>query len=143
MAQYGLRVTPGRSCSTPACLTTPAALRDLHPGARLACLELDRRRIESNEAMVAENYLWHERCGFDEPDEEGRVELKAMCGGDAPIDEGLRGVRRSGSRPVADRGTASPATRSGISASGTRAAVRRSRSTLCSSAASTRAPDSF
>ena len=68
-----------------------SALRDLHPGARFACHELDRRWIESNEAMVAENYLWHERYGFDEPDEEGRAELKAMCGGDAPIDEGLRG----------------------------------------------------
>ena len=57
--------------------------------------------------MVAENYLWHERYGFDEPDEEGRAELKAMRGGDAPIDEGLRGgetIRLGG--PVADRGTA-------------------------------------
>ena len=67
------------------------ALRDLHPGARFSCHELDRRWIESNDAMVAENYLWHEPYGFDEPDEEGRAELKAMCGGDAPIDEGLRG----------------------------------------------------
>ncbi len=67
------------------------AFRDLHPGARFSCHELDRRWIESNAAMVAENYLWHEPYGFDEPDEEGRAELKAMCGGDAPIDEGLRG----------------------------------------------------
>jgi glyoxylase-like metal-dependent hydrolase (beta-lactamase superfamily II) len=67
------------------------ALRDLHPGARFACHELDRRWIESNDAMVAENYLWHEPYGFERPDEAGLAELKAMCGGDAPIDEGLRG----------------------------------------------------
>jgi glyoxylase-like metal-dependent hydrolase (beta-lactamase superfamily II) len=67
------------------------ALRDLHPQARFACHELDRRWIESNDAMVAENYLWHESYGFDEPDEAGRAELKESCGGDAPIDEGLRG----------------------------------------------------
>jgi glyoxylase-like metal-dependent hydrolase (beta-lactamase superfamily II) len=67
------------------------ALRDLHPRARFACHELDRRWIESGEAMVAENYLWHEVYGFDEPDEAGRAELRALCGPDAPIDEGLRG----------------------------------------------------
>ena len=67
------------------------ALRELHPRARFACHELDRRWIESNEALVAENYLWHEAYGFDEPDEAGRAELIALCGGDAPIDEGLRG----------------------------------------------------
>ena len=67
------------------------ALRDLHPGARFACHELDRRWVESNEALVAENYLWHEAYGFDEPDEAGRAELRASCGGDAPIDTGLRG----------------------------------------------------
>ena len=67
------------------------ALRDLHPAARFACHELDRRWVESNDALVAENYLWHEAYGFDEPDEAGRAELKASCGGDAPIDTGLRG----------------------------------------------------
>lgn len=67
------------------------ALRDLHPGARFACHELDRRWIESNDAMVAENYLWHEPYGFTRPDAEALAELKAMCGGDAPIDEGLQG----------------------------------------------------
>ncbi len=67
------------------------ALRELHARARFACHELDRRWIESNDAMVAENYLWHEAYGFDEPDAAGREELKALCGGDAPIDEGLRG----------------------------------------------------
>ena len=64
------------------------ALLDLHPGARLACHELDRRWIESAEAMVAENYCWHAEYGFDPQDED---ELKALCGGDAPVDEGLRG----------------------------------------------------
>ena len=67
------------------------ALRDLHPGARFSCHELDRRWIESNEAMVAENYLWHEPYGFAEPDAAARAELTATCGGDTPIDEGLRG----------------------------------------------------
>ena len=67
------------------------ALRDLQPRARFACHELDRRWIESNAALVAENYLWHEEHGFEEPDEAGRAELHASCGGDAPIDEGLRG----------------------------------------------------
>jgi glyoxylase-like metal-dependent hydrolase (beta-lactamase superfamily II) len=67
------------------------ALRDLHPGARFVCHELDRRWIESNEALVAENYLWHEPYGFPEPDAAARAALVATCGGDAPIDEGLRG----------------------------------------------------
>jgi glyoxylase-like metal-dependent hydrolase (beta-lactamase superfamily II) len=67
------------------------ALRDLQPGARFSCHELDRRWIESNEAMVAENYLWHEPYGFDEPDEAGRAELRALCGGDSTVDLGLRG----------------------------------------------------
>jgi glyoxylase-like metal-dependent hydrolase (beta-lactamase superfamily II) len=64
------------------------ALRDLHPRARFACHELDRRWVESNDALVDENYRWHERYGFDQPD---RAELIALCGADAPIDEGLRG----------------------------------------------------
>jgi glyoxylase-like metal-dependent hydrolase (beta-lactamase superfamily II) len=67
------------------------ALRDLHPGARFSCHELDRRWVESNDALVAENYLWHAPYGFDEPDEAGRAALLASCGGDAPIDTGLRG----------------------------------------------------
>jgi glyoxylase-like metal-dependent hydrolase (beta-lactamase superfamily II) len=67
------------------------ALRDLHPGARFVCHELDRRWIESNEALVMENYLWHEPYGFPEPDAAARAALVATCGGDSPIDEGLRG----------------------------------------------------
>jgi glyoxylase-like metal-dependent hydrolase (beta-lactamase superfamily II) len=67
------------------------SLRDLAPRARFACHELDRRWVESNDALVAENYLWHEAYGFVEPDAAGRAALKASCGGDAPIDTGLRG----------------------------------------------------
>lgn len=66
-------------------------LRELHPRARFACHELDRRWIESNDALVTENYLWPVQHGFDDPGEAGRNELVALCGGDAPIDEGLRG----------------------------------------------------
>lgn len=66
-------------------------LRELHPRALFACHELDRRWIESSEAMVRENYLWHEPYGFEEPGEEGRRDLLALCGGDAPVDLGLRG----------------------------------------------------
>jgi glyoxylase-like metal-dependent hydrolase (beta-lactamase superfamily II) len=66
-------------------------LRELQPRARVACHELDRRWIESGDALVAENYLWHEAFGFDEPDESTRAELRANCGDDAPVDEGLRG----------------------------------------------------
>jgi glyoxylase-like metal-dependent hydrolase (beta-lactamase superfamily II) len=67
------------------------ALRELHPRARFACHELDRRWIESNHALVTENYLWHLAHGFADPGEAARGELVALCGGDAPIDEGLRG----------------------------------------------------
>jgi glyoxylase-like metal-dependent hydrolase (beta-lactamase superfamily II) len=66
-------------------------LRELHPRVRVACHELDRRWIESGDALVAENYLWHEAYGFDEPDGSVRAELRANCGDDAPVDEGLRG----------------------------------------------------
>jgi glyoxylase-like metal-dependent hydrolase (beta-lactamase superfamily II) len=66
-------------------------MRECYPKAVFACHELDRRWIESNAAMLAENYLWHEPYGLDEPDEAGRRELLAGLGGDAPIDLGLRG----------------------------------------------------
>jgi glyoxylase-like metal-dependent hydrolase (beta-lactamase superfamily II) len=68
-----------------------AAIRERSSGALLACHELDRRWIESADAMVNENYLWHESYGFDEPDEQARSELREGCGPDAPIDVGLRG----------------------------------------------------
>jgi glyoxylase-like metal-dependent hydrolase (beta-lactamase superfamily II) len=68
-----------------------AAIRAHSPRALLACHEFDRRWIESAEAMVNENYLWHAPYGFDEPDEQTTKELRDGCGPDAPIDVGLRG----------------------------------------------------
>jgi glyoxylase-like metal-dependent hydrolase (beta-lactamase superfamily II) len=68
-----------------------AAIRDRSPRALVACHELDRRWIESGDAMVNENYLWHAPYGFEEPDEQGRRELREGCGPDAPVDLGLRG----------------------------------------------------
>jgi glyoxylase-like metal-dependent hydrolase (beta-lactamase superfamily II) len=67
------------------------ALRKRYPSAVLACHELDRRWIESNKAMLRENYLWHEQYGFEEPDEAGRRGLLDDMGGDCPVDLGLRG----------------------------------------------------
>ena len=46
-----------------------ARMRELYPGALFACHELDRRWIESNAAMLAENYRWHELYGLAELDE--------------------------------------------------------------------------
>jgi glyoxylase-like metal-dependent hydrolase (beta-lactamase superfamily II) len=66
-------------------------MRELYPKALLVCPELDRRWIESNAAMLSENYLWHEPYGVDQPDETGRHEMLAQLGGDAPVDLGLRG----------------------------------------------------
>lgn len=66
-------------------------MRELHPRALFACHERDRPWIESNAAMLAENYLWHEPYGLDEPDEAGRRDMLAQLGGDAPIDVGLTG----------------------------------------------------
>jgi glyoxylase-like metal-dependent hydrolase (beta-lactamase superfamily II) len=66
-------------------------LRERFPRALLVCHERDRRWIESNAAMLAENYLWHEPYGLDEPDEAERREMLAEMGGDAAIDVGLRG----------------------------------------------------
>jgi glyoxylase-like metal-dependent hydrolase (beta-lactamase superfamily II) len=66
-------------------------MRERFPRALLACHELDRRWIESNAALLTENYLWHEPYGLDEPDEAERREMLAEMGGDAPIDLGLRG----------------------------------------------------
>jgi glyoxylase-like metal-dependent hydrolase (beta-lactamase superfamily II) len=68
-----------------------AAIRERSPRAVLACHELDRRWIESADAMVNENYLWHRPYGFEEPDEQARRELREGCGPDAPVDLGLRG----------------------------------------------------
>lgn len=67
------------------------AIADRFPGSLFLCHELDRRWIESNEALLHENYLWHEAHGFDEPDEQARREILADCGGDTPIDVALQG----------------------------------------------------
>jgi glyoxylase-like metal-dependent hydrolase (beta-lactamase superfamily II) len=66
-------------------------MRERYPGATFACHELDRRWIESNAAMLAENYLWHEPYGLDVLDQPGRQDMLTQLGGNAPIDLGLRG----------------------------------------------------
>ena len=66
-------------------------MRERYPRAVFACHELDRRWIESNAAMLAENYLWHAPYGLDVLDEQGRSDMLAELGGDAPIELGLSG----------------------------------------------------
>jgi glyoxylase-like metal-dependent hydrolase (beta-lactamase superfamily II) len=76
-------------------------LRERYPRAMFACHELDRGWIESNAAMLAENYRWHEQYGIHGPDEGGRREMLAQLGGDAPIDLALCGgetIRIAGGR---------------------------------------------
>ena len=66
------------------------ALHDRSPRTRIACGELDRRWVESNQAILAENYRWFEPYGFTL----GRDVLAFIeqeLGGDAPVDLGLRG----------------------------------------------------
>lgn len=58
--------------------------------ARFLCHELDRHWIESNQAMLAENYRWYEVYGFG-PDAEAIEWIRVELGGDCPIDWGLRG----------------------------------------------------
>ena len=79
------------------------AMRERYPSALFACHERDRRWIESNTAMLAENYLWHEPYGLDEPDDDERRDMLAQLGGDCPVDLGLRGgetIRLGPSRRV-------------------------------------------
>ena len=64
------------------------AFRDAHPDAVFACHELDRRWVESNEALVRENYGWHAAFGFPPMDAD---ELLASMSGDCPIGVGLIG----------------------------------------------------
>jgi glyoxylase-like metal-dependent hydrolase (beta-lactamase superfamily II) len=66
------------------------ALRAAAPRARFLCGEPDRRWIESNAAMLAENYRWYEAYGFG-PSADDVAFLERELGGDAPIDVGLRG----------------------------------------------------
>ncbi|MBV9000162.1 MAG: MBL fold metallo-hydrolase [Solirubrobacterales bacterium] len=67
-------------------------MREQYPDAVFACHELDRRWIESNATMLAENYRWHEPYGLDGPDEQGQREMLDLLGGDSPIDLGLSGA---------------------------------------------------
>ncbi len=74
--------------------------RTSHPDAIFACHELDRRWIESNEALVRENYGWHATYGFPAANAD---ELLASMGGDSPIDVGLSGgetIRLNASRRI-------------------------------------------
>jgi glyoxylase-like metal-dependent hydrolase (beta-lactamase superfamily II) len=66
------------------------ALRAAAPRARFLCGEPDRPWIESNAAMLAENYRWYEAYGFG-PSADDVAFLERELGGDAPIDVGLRG----------------------------------------------------
>ena len=77
------------------------ALRERSPRTRISCGELDRRWVESNEAILAENYRWFEPYGFTlGPDVLAFIERE--LGGDAPVDLGLRGGEtiRLGPRPA-------------------------------------------
>jgi glyoxylase-like metal-dependent hydrolase (beta-lactamase superfamily II) len=66
------------------------ALRARFGRALFACHERDRAWVQSNEAMLAGNYLWYEEYGFG-PDADARSFIAAELGGDAPIDLGLSG----------------------------------------------------
>jgi glyoxylase-like metal-dependent hydrolase (beta-lactamase superfamily II) len=66
------------------------ALRALAPRARLLCSAADRPWIESNAAMLAENYCWYEDYGFG-PSADDVAFLKRELGGDAPVDAVLHG----------------------------------------------------
>jgi glyoxylase-like metal-dependent hydrolase (beta-lactamase superfamily II) len=64
--------------------------RERHPAVVFACHELDRRWIEQNRAMLAENYCWYEGYGFGIGDE-AKEWIRRELGGDSPIDVGLHG----------------------------------------------------
>ena len=116
------------------------ALRAAAPGARLLCGELDRAWIESNAAMLSENYLWYEPYGCG-PSPDDAAFLARELGGDAPVDVGLTGGETLRLGPTgASRSSPYRATRPGISAYGTRAAKPRSSSTPPWPTASATAP---
>jgi glyoxylase-like metal-dependent hydrolase (beta-lactamase superfamily II) len=62
------------------------AIRERYPRALLLCHARDRRWIESNEALVRENYRWHEPYGFPPMPEEVQEAMRVDAGGDAPVD---------------------------------------------------------
>ena len=67
-----------------------AALRRQSPRTSFLCGEPDRRWIESNEAILAENYRWFEPYGFALGPEALEFIAREL-GGSAPIDLGLQG----------------------------------------------------
>ena len=66
------------------------ALHERSPRTRISCGELDRRWVESNEAILAENYRWFEPYGFTLGDDVLAF-IAQELGGDAPVDLGLVG----------------------------------------------------
>jgi glyoxylase-like metal-dependent hydrolase (beta-lactamase superfamily II) len=66
------------------------ALRQRSPRTRITCGELDRRWVESNEAILAENYRWFEPYGFT-LGSDVLAFIERELGGDARVDLGLRG----------------------------------------------------
>jgi glyoxylase-like metal-dependent hydrolase (beta-lactamase superfamily II) len=65
-------------------------LQTLYPDALFMCGEADRAWIESNDAMMAGNYLWYGAYGFGPSDADAEF-LRHELGGDAPVHAGLRG----------------------------------------------------
>jgi glyoxylase-like metal-dependent hydrolase (beta-lactamase superfamily II) len=66
------------------------ALHERSPRTRITCGEIDRRWVESNEAILAENYRWFEPYGFTLGDDVLAF-IAQELGGDAPVDVGLVG----------------------------------------------------
>jgi glyoxylase-like metal-dependent hydrolase (beta-lactamase superfamily II) len=66
------------------------ALHERSPRTRISCGERDRRWVESNEAILAENYRWFEPYGFTLGPDVLAFIAEAL-GGDAPVDLGLVG----------------------------------------------------
>lgn len=70
------------------------SIKELVPEASLMCHELDRAWVESNTAIMAENYGWHEAYGFPQFDDDARATTLRDLGGDQGVDVGLRGGER-------------------------------------------------
>ncbi len=70
------------------------SIKELVPEASLMCHELDRSWVESNAAIMAENYGWHEVYGFPQFDDDARATMLRDLGGDQVVDVGLRGGER-------------------------------------------------
>jgi glyoxylase-like metal-dependent hydrolase (beta-lactamase superfamily II) len=70
------------------------SIKELVPHASLMCHELDRSWVESNAAIMAENYGRHEAYGFPQFDDDARATVLRDLGGDQVVDIGLRGGER-------------------------------------------------